>query len=57
LALFAIQKHIGIKKDFSIPSLLPNFSEDVSCDLINLKQSFFTLSKQTFAKLIENYFF
>ena len=57
LTYFTIQKHIGIKKDFNMPSLLLNFSFEVSCDLINLKQSFFTLSKQIFVDCIENYFF
>ena len=56
-AFFTIQKHMGIKKDFNIHSLLLNFSFEVSCDLINLKQSFFTLSKQIFVDCIENYFF
>ena len=50
---FTIQKQIGIKKDFNIPSLFLNFSVDVSCDLINLKQSFLTLLKHSSVTFIE----
>ena len=56
-AFFAIQKHIGIKKDLSIMSLLANFSVEVSCDLINLKQSFLTVLKHSVTTFIEFFIF
>ena len=56
-AFFAIQKHTGIRKDFSILSLLLNFSFEVSCDLINFRQSLLTFLKHSAVDCIELLFF
>ena len=47
----------GIRKDLIIFSLALNFSVTVSCDLINLKQSFLTLSKQSLTSCMKIIFF
>ena len=57
LTLFDIQKQTGIKKDLIIFSLFLNLSFFVSCEEINLKQSFFTLLKQSLTDHMKNYFF